>query len=90
MIQLNFTDQELEDVTEGLDDPATSEKSKLKLLALRMHHEGAKSGFIANVLHIHQNSVTNYLRQYRDGGLQSILENRYYRPSSSLYSMSEM
>jgi len=84
MIQLKITDQEIEDLSEALDDPTTSEQIKLKLFALRMHHEGAKPGFIANVLNIHQNSVTNYLRQYRDGGLQAILENRYYRPSSAL------
>lgn len=84
MIQLKFTAQELEDLAEVLDDPATPEKSKLKLLALRMHHEQAKSGFIANVLNIHQNTVTNYLKEYKKGGLQAILENRYYRPSSAL------
>ena len=84
MIQLTITDQEIEDLYEALDDPTTSKKAKLKLLALRMHHEGAKSGFIANVLNIHQNSVTNYLKQYRDGGLPAMLENRYYRPSSAL------
>ena len=74
MIQLTITDQEIEALYEALDDPSTSEKAKLKLLALRMHHEGAKSGFIANVLNIHQNSVTNYLKQYRYGGLSAILK----------------
>ena len=46
--------------------------------------KGAKPAFIANVLNIHPNSVTNYLKEYRDGGISATVENRYYRPLSSL------
>ena len=44
MIRLELSDQ---DLTEALEDPATNEKNKTKLLVIRMHHEGAKHGFIA-------------------------------------------
>lgn len=84
MIQLNISEQELADIDEVLDDPTASEKAKKKLLVLKMHSKGAKSGFIAKVLNLHQNSITNYLREYRDGRLQATLENRYYRPVSAL------
>lgn len=84
MIRLELTDQQLTDIGEALDDPATSEKSKTKLLVLRMHHGGAKSGFIAKVLDLHANTITNHLKEYASGGLASIVEDRYYRPSSSL------
>ena len=47
MIRLELTDQDLIDIAEALDDPATSQKHKTKLLVIRMHHEGAKHGFIA-------------------------------------------
>jgi hypothetical protein len=37
MIRLKLTDQEIEDIKEALDDPATSDKHKIKLLVIRMH-----------------------------------------------------
>lgn len=84
MIRLELTDRQLTDIGEALDDPATSERIKTKLLVLRMHHGGAKSGFIAKVLNLHANTITNHLKEYAGGGLASVLEDRYYRPSSSL------
>ncbi len=84
MISLKLTDQDSIDIAEALDDPATNEKNKTKLLVIRMHHEGAKHGFIAKVFNLHANTITNYLKEYSQGGLASTLEDRYYRPSSSL------
>ena len=84
MIRLEITEQQLADIAEAIDDPTTTEKVKRKLLALRMHHEGAKAGFIAKVLNVHQNSITNYLKEYRDGGLPATVEDRHYRPLSAL------
>jgi transposase len=84
MIRLELTDQDLTDVAEALEDPSTTEKNKTKLLVIRMHHEGAKHGFIAKVLNLHANTVTNHLKEYSEGGLAGTLEDRYYRPSSSL------
>jgi transposase len=72
------------DIAEALDDPAVSDKNKRKLLVIRMHTEGAKHGFIAKVLNLHANTVTNHLKEYADGGLAGTLEDRYYRPSSEL------
>jgi transposase len=84
MIRLELTDQDLTDVAEALDDPATSERNKIKLLVIRMHHEGAKNRFIAKVLDLHANTITNHLKEYSKGGLADTLEDRFYRPSSSL------
>jgi len=84
MIRLELTDQDLIDIAEALDDPATHEKNKTKLLVIRMHHEGAKHRFIAKVLNLHVNTITNHLKEYHTGGLPETLEDRYYRPSSSL------
>ena len=44
MIRLSLTEQAMEDIAEVLDDPCTSEKTRIKLLVIRMHHEGAKQG----------------------------------------------
>lgn len=84
MIRLNLTEQNVSDILEVLDDPATSDQNKIKLLTIRMHAEGAKHGFIAKVLNLHANTITNYLKQYSEGGLSASLEDKYYRPTSSL------
>lgn len=84
MIQIELTDKEALDIAEALDDPSISDKNKVKLLVIRMHGEGAKHGFIAKVLNLHVNTITNHLREYKAGGLSSTLEDRYYRPTSSL------
>lgn len=84
MIRLNLTDQEIEDIKEALDDPATSDKHKVKLLVIRMHSEGAKHGFIAKCLNLHNNTITNHLKEYQTGRLAAVLENRYYQPTSAL------
>lgn len=84
MINLELTEKEMTDIAEALDDPAVSDKNKRKLLVIRMHTEGAKHGFIAKVLNLHANTVTNHLKEYADGGLAGTLEDRYYRPSSEL------
>ena len=69
MIRLELSLQDLEDIDEALDDQENGEKQKLKLLVIRMHHQGAEHGFIANCLRLSINTVTNYLKEYQAGGL---------------------
>ena len=49
-----------------------------------MHHEGASHGFIGRCLNISQPTLRTYLLEYQQGGLERVLEDRSYRPSSSL------
>lgn len=84
MIEIHLTDQEITDINEAIDDPSHSEKTKIKLLVIRMRHEGAKTGFIAKCLNLHGNTVTNYLNEFQAGKLPATLEDRYYKPTSSL------
>ena len=84
MITLLLTSQQLGDLTEALEDPAIEHRYKQKLIALRMHHEGAAHGFIGRCLNISQPTLRTYLVEYQDGGLERVLEDRSYRPSSSL------
>lgn len=84
MIRLELTDQEFDDIAEALDDPAIADKNKTKLLVIRMHNEGAEHRFISKVLNLPPNTVTNHLKEYSSGGLCKTLEDRSYRPSSSL------
>ena len=90
MIRLELTDADLSDIAEALDDPANSEKNKTKLLVIRMHHEGAKHGFIAKVLNLHSNTVTNYLKEYSKDGLAGTLEDRYSTTARPVAKLSDI
>ena len=81
-IQLSLTD--IKDIEEAMDDPSRSDKHRTKLLVIRMHSEGGKHGFIAKCLKLHANTITNYLKEWLEGGLPAVLEDKYYRPSSSI------
>ena len=83
MIRLQLTDQELEDVAEALDSPEVGERAKKKLLVVTMHVEGAPHRFIESCLRISSPTLASYLKEYQEGGLPMVLENRYYKPSSS-------
>ena len=84
MISIKFTEEQLKDLADASEDINLPEKIKKKILCLRMHHNGVKHSPIASILNISANSVTNYLKEYKDGGLAKILEDKAYRPSSSL------
>jgi transposase len=84
MIKLLLTDQNISDVHEALDDPIIDQRNKNRLLVIAMHHGGANNTFISGCMKLCPNTVTNYLKSYRDGGIGELIENRHYRPSSSL------
>jgi len=84
MIRIELTPAQSDDLNEAMDDPSLSDKHRTKLLVIRMHAEGGKHGFIAKCLKLHQNTITNYLKEFRDGGLPASLENNYYKPGSCL------
>ena len=67
-----------------MDSPEVSEHGKKKLLVITMHRQGAQHSFIGNVLRISPSTLIGYLREYEEGGLPRVLEDRYYRPSSAL------
>lgn len=62
------------------ENPSISERHKQKLLALRMHHEGAAHGFIIKCLQLSPTTLVAYLK----GGLPEVLADRYCRPASAL------
>ena len=84
MISIQLSSQQLADLVEALEDPTVDHRFKQKLLAVRMHHEGASHGFIGRCLNISQPTLRVYLVDYQEGGLPRVLEDRSYRASSSL------
>ena len=65
-----------------MDDPSLSDKHRTKLLVIRMHSEGAKHGFIAKCLKLHANTITNNLKEWLEGGLPAVVEDKYYAPAA--------
>jgi transposase len=87
MIRLQISHADWETIAEALDDPSIDERSKRKLMVMRMHDLNVPHATIAGILNISAISadrVTNYLKLYETGGLSALLENRYYQPSSSV------
>ena len=84
MIRLGLSEVELDNIAEVLDDPEIEPRLKNKLLVVTMHHEQVQHGVIARCLKVSPDKVTNILKMYQSEGVQGILENRYYQPSSSL------
>ena len=84
MIHLELTEVELSNIAEVLDDPEIEPRFKNRLLIVMMHHEGVQHGVVARCLKVDADTVTNTLRLYESEGLQGVVENRYYQPSSSL------
>lgn len=84
MITISLTESELDAVAEAFDDPDLSERFGRRLMAIRMHSLDVPNSKIAGILRISDDTVTNYLKLYRDEGLAGLVENRYHRPVSSV------
>lgn len=84
MISIHFSEQEIADIDEACDDPSLPDKIKRKLMCLKMHHQMVTNLAITQILNISANTVTAYLKEFRDQGIAGVIEDRSYRPSSSL------
>jgi transposase len=79
----SFTSQDLVDLHDSLEI-SWPEKIKRKLLALKMLAEGVPQETTAKVLNISTRTVRNYRDEFVDGGLESSVEDRAFRPVSSV------
>src|SRR6266567_2376178 len=84
MLHLVLTDTDLETIAEALDDPSIDERTKRKLLVLRMHVLNVPHAAIASTLNINNDTVTNYLKLYQSEGLAGLLENKFFQPTSQV------
>jgi len=84
MTKLDLTDSDREAIAEALDNPELRERFHRRLLAVRMHDLGVPHSTIAAALGISNDTVTNYLNLYLSGAIQGLVEDRYYRPASSV------
>lgn len=84
MISIQFSNQDLTDIDEACDNPDLPDKIKRKLMCLKMHQQKVTNIAITRILNISVNTVTSYIREFRDHGIAGIIEDRSYRPSSCL------
>lgn len=84
MITLEISDQDRLAIEEELDDPEIDDRSRRKLMTIRMHDLGVMHSQIAAILNISDDTVTNYVKLFRDEGVGGLLENRHYKPTSSV------
>lgn len=76
--------QDIDDIDEALLDDELPNKFRRKFLALKMRHAGVPLGMISKTLKITVRSVSNYIAEYREGGLDASMEDRAYCPMSSV------
>lgn len=84
MIVIQFSERDLGDLDEACDNPDLPERIRRKLLCLKMHHQKINNLAIAKILRITPNTVTCYIKEFRDSGIAGVLEDRCYRPASCL------
>lgn len=84
MIRLTLSQMDQDTIAEALDDPAVDERAKRKLMAIRMRDLGVPHGMVAKTLNISDDTVTNYLKLFQTEGVDGLLDNRYYRPTSQV------
>lgn len=83
-MSIELDQQDIDDIYEALNDSEMPNRFRRKLLALKMRHSGVPLKLIAQSLGITIRSVSNYITEYREGGLERALEDRAYCPMSSV------
>jgi transposase len=83
-MRFELSEQELSDFHSALEDDDLSARLRRKLIALRMRNTGIPVDMIASSLGTSVRSISNYISEYRAGGLAATMEDRSYRPESSV------
>ena len=83
MLQLKFTEEEIKELDyQRYHHPHPRVQRKMEALLLKAkglpHHQ------IANCVGVCENTLRDYLQQYRDGGIEGLKHLDFYRPSSEL------
>ncbi len=83
MIQVTFTPEEIQVFQhERYHHPHPHVQRKMEVLWLKS--QGLCHQKIARLAHISINTVTHYLREYKEGGIERIKKVHFYRPQSLL------
>lgn len=83
-MDLKLKKRELQDIDAALDEDELKDKFRRKLLALKMRYAGAPLEIISSSLGVTVRTISNYLSEFREGGIKATMEDRAYNPESSL------
>lgn len=83
MIKLELTKaQEEELCKELLSNP--EQRNRTRCLIIYLRAKGHSRQEVANLTKVDEDTVTNLIKQYIEGGLSKLLENNYRKPNSQL------
>jgi transposase len=83
MIKVEFSQQDLDIIkSERFSHPIPLVQRRMEVLWLKS--QGLPHNQIVKLAGISINALTNYLRMYRDGGLDEVRKVNFYRPKSDL------
>lgn len=83
MIILNLNETELTELYEEMLSN-TDLRARKKCLIVYLRAKGYSRQEIADIVRIDEDTVTNDVKKYAEGGLQKLLENNYRKPKSQL------
>lgn len=83
MVRINFTKDEIEELRyERFNYPHS--RVQLKMEALLLKSQGLEHKIICEILEICHDTLTGYLREYLNGGIEALKKLNFYKPQSQL------
>jgi len=83
-MEFQLSKKDKKDIDFALDEDGLKGKIRRKLMALKMRDTGVSLGMIASSLSLTVRTVSNYICEFRNGGIKATMEDRAYCPESSL------
>ena len=88
MIKVSFTEEEISDLRE-LASNHPQPMCRRKGLVVLMKSQGCSNQDIRNVVNVCENSIRNYVKAFRQGGVKQLGTLNLYHPTSELKSHDE-
>lgn len=83
MVRINFTNDDIKELRyERFNYP--HQRVQLKMEALLLKSQGLEHKKICEILEICHDTLTGYLREYLDGGIEALKKINFYKPQSQL------
>lgn len=83
-MEFECSSSQLSDIDGALKEEGLKSKFRRKLMALKMRASGVPAKMIATSLGVTERTLSNYLSEYRNGGLAATMEDKAYSPDSSI------
>jgi transposase len=83
-MEFKCSSSQLADIDGALAEDGLKKKFRRKLMALKMRGSGVPLKMIASSLGVSERTVSNYIAEFRKGGLAATLEDRAYCPDSCM------